>query len=284
MLKTKPKLSDSILILVTAAILAAVSFLRLHEYADPSGGDGYFYLKQTEWLVKHGQFYHADYSFLFIPLALVAKLTGSPLMAFQFVSCLSYFIILLAVGLIAVRSFQIFSTKQKLFLAMTLMIAFSLQMPVQRLTFEFIKNGFAVALLLSSFILLQRSYLKTALALGALAALAHKTVAIICLLGILVFLVQKSKIKARFIAAVLGFAAIILAFNPRFLKHATNFLNQIRLENITSIFGLNSHLLWSHVLLCLFWLSFYAFKNKKLAQENQHSEFQKPILFSFCHQ
>lgn len=250
----------SILIYVTAAVLAAVSFFRIHAYQDPSGGDGYFYLKQTEWLISHFEFYHADYSFVFFPLALLTKLFSSSLTAYQFLSCLNYFIILSSLGLFSLAILSNFKLYQKIALSVLLVIALGYQMPILRVSFEFVKNGFAISLLLLSGLCALNKKIKSSVLLALLAALTHKTVALfLILLAILVFLKKRTYIVAAGIVAVL----IALA-NPRLLKHIQAFVERISLENLNSLFAFNFHLTWSHVLLIAFWVVVFLSRYKEI--------------------
>lgn len=68
-----------------ALALAAslLTYLRLREFPDPSGLNGYFYLKQIKTLASSGTFYFSDHSLAFLPLAALRWLTGSDLAAFQ---------------------------------------------------------------------------------------------------------------------------------------------------------------------------------------------------------
>lgn len=267
-------------ILITAALLAAVSFFRVHGFHDPSGGDGYFYLKQTEWLISHGQFYHADYSFLFLPLAILTKLTGSSLMAYQLLSCVNLLLILMAVGFFSLISFSSFKSYQQVLLAVALLVAFSFQMPVQRLSVEFIKNGFAFGLLLIGIALLQKKYLKTALVLIAMGALTHKLVALLVALGLFTFIFQRKNINKRFLILTAVAASILLAANPRLLKHAANFFDLISIEKMDSLFSPNSHLIWSHVALIFFWLIVFVIQIKKINRSHNLPDYQKTTFLT----
>lgn len=55
----------------------------LSRTSDPSGVNGYFYLKQTETIANLHELYFKDRSLAFAPLVLLYKLTGSSLLAFR---------------------------------------------------------------------------------------------------------------------------------------------------------------------------------------------------------
>ena len=134
---------------MTAALWAAVCFLKVQASADPSGGDGYFYLKQAEWLADHFSFYHADYSIIFIPLALIYKLTGSSLLAFQLVTTLSLFAISSALGLIFYQNLTWIKKEDvRIFVSSFLTLLLAMQASLLKLGYEFAKNGLAQAFLL----------------------------------------------------------------------------------------------------------------------------------------
>jgi hypothetical protein len=267
-------------LLVTAAFIAAVSFFIVHGYHDPSGGDGYFYLKQAEWLAGHAAFYHADYSFVFIPLALLAKLTGSALLAFQIVSNFSYFIILFIVADLFKKYLpDSFSAVQKTLLAMLLMVALSIQTPVLRLGFEFIKNGFAIALFLTAFRLLLSKHIKTALVMALLAALTHKTVALMVFVGAVIYILQSPRIQKKFVALVAALAALLIGTNPRLSRHFIDLYNNLQFEKHNTLFESNSHLGWAHVVLIFLWFAVFISQYKKIKIFLDLNPYQK-MLFS----
>ncbi|MBC7420247.1 MAG: EpsG family protein [Bdellovibrio sp.] len=273
------KLRSQYFIYLTAALLAAVTFLRLHAYLDPSGGDGYFYLKQTQWLAQHFAFYHADYSFVFIPLALLTKIGLSVLTAYQIVSCFSYFMILSCIGFFTFKNLDSFP-KYKFIVTLLLLIAFSFQTPLLRLCFEFIKNGFAISFFLLASVLFYKKYYKWALAFGILAALTHKTVALIFILSLGILILSLPRISKKLLALGAITVAVGIALNPRLLKHLLNFIQQIRVENLNSLFGINSHLNSVHMICLLMWLIILLSQIKKFKLENNYQKsFLSALLF-----
>ncbi len=269
------KLRPHYIIYLTAALLAAVTFFRLHAYLDPSGGDGYFYLKQTQWLAQHFAFYHSDYSFVFLPLALLTKVGFSALTAYQLVSCLSYFVILSCLGFFTFKNLDLFP-KYKIGITLALVIAFSFQTPLLRLCFEFIKNGFAISLFLLASVFFDKKNYRWALAVVILAALTHKTVALIFIFSLAVLILSLPRISKKLIALGALVVAAGVALNPRLLKHLLNFTQQIQIENIRSLFSMNSHLNSLHMLCLLLWLIISISQVKKFKLENN---LKKSFLF-----
>ncbi len=268
--------NENLVLYLTAAIIAAVSFFRLQNYSDPSGGDGYFYLKQAEVLANSLRFYHADYSFIFIPLALLTKLTGSSLLSYQIIECLSFFTTLSCVGLFISRGLCRFE-KCRPYILVALLTAFSFQTPLLRLNFEFIKNGFAIALVLLATNLFYERCLKSALIIAIIAALSHKTVALIIIFSLAIFVLTSPKMNKKLITLVALITGAVVAFNPRFSSHIQYFIKQIRIEPLHSIVNLNSHLTGPHILLIIFWLTFFFTQIRHFYSEPKQN---KVIIFN----
>lgn len=243
----------SLFIFLTTAAWAAVCFFKVHQSVDPSGGDGYFYLKQIEWLVDHREFYHADYSLIFFPLALLYVITGSSLLAFQIVTSSSLFLISLSIGLIFYRSIKENLTSQMtnwkaILLSCFFALVFAMQASVLKLSYEFAKNGFAQALLLvaATFYFFERR--KISLIFLLLGALTHKIAAVFFVLAwCLIFIdwLRKRKFQhsqkffgltfktfiftsAAAFAVVAGLCVTVLF--PRLSKHFQNFFSHLSLE------------------------------------------------------
>jgi len=275
------KLADSrIFIFLTAALLAAVSFLRIRGFQDPTGGDGYFYLKQSEWLANHFQFYHADYSLVFLPLALLYKITGSTLLAYQIISSLNFFIILLSAGFFANLGLQSLSKFSRAFFGAVLVIALSFQTPVLRISFEFVKNGFALSLFLVAGICICLRKNRTALVLGLLAALSHKTVALMFLLSMTLFFLTWARRRKWFLALASLISILVLLLNPRLLNHVTIYFTDLKLEPARSLFMLNSHLVWSHIAMIALWLLCFAFKINDINKSAKTSGSKKAFVIT----
>lgn len=105
------KSESTALLLFTALIGLWGMFLfeYLYSYREPSGIDGYFYLKQIRVLATSGEFYFKDYSFGFLLPYLIYKIKPNELLAYQF--SMAIYSMLLAYALILVG--RCFWTKQE---------------------------------------------------------------------------------------------------------------------------------------------------------------------------
>lgn len=234
-----------IFIFLTTAAWAAVCFLKVHQALDPSGGDGYFYLKQIEWLADHRQFYHADYSFIFFPLALLYKLTGSSLLAYQILTSLSLFLISASVGLMFFQSLSHHKNEtakkalwKSILLSCGFSLVFAMQASVLKLSYEFAKSGFAQGLLLVGITFFYFDKRKLSFLFLLLAALTHKIAAIFFMLVGCFFIAQwfrKNKAKPTrklFALAVVGSTTLVglMLLFPRLSKHIQNFFLHLTFE------------------------------------------------------
>src|SRR5665213_564641 len=69
---------------------ALVLFYRLHQFGDPTGADGYFYLKQILDVSEHFSFYYKDYSLAFALPTLLNAVFHNPLLSYQIACCLVF--------------------------------------------------------------------------------------------------------------------------------------------------------------------------------------------------
>ena len=88
------RLSKVVSVLLATALGAGL-FWMLSRFPDPSGANGYFYLKQTEVLANQHQFYFKDRSLAFLGLVTLYKLLGSSLFAFRAAISLTFVALLL---------------------------------------------------------------------------------------------------------------------------------------------------------------------------------------------
>ncbi len=275
-------------LIITAAILAAVTFFQVRGYQDPSGGDGYFYLKQAQWLKSHLQFYHADYSFVFLPLAALTWITESPLLAYQILTCLNLFVILSAFSYFVMRGLKSLPKLHVFLLSQLIIVLLSFQTPLLRLGFEFVKNGFAIALLLAGFVLLFENKKWAALLFIFLAAMTHKTLAIFMLISVIGFFFQlgENNNKRKIIytgIALTGATMLAIIFhllNPRLNRHFGSFLSEIDFESYKSIFNFNLHLNWPHMLLIVVWLFIFLSHGKNFWLSVGKDRWKKSIVLS----
>lgn len=181
-------------------------------------------------------------------------MTGSVIAAYQILTCLSYALILYAFGFYIQWFLEPQLKKALPFVNILLLMLLSFQLPLHRLTFEFVKNGFAIALFLMASTHLLKKNLKRALIIGLLAALTHKTVALFFLATLTGSLFSKSNHKKKMAVIATAFTGLAIILNPRLVNHFTNFLGNIRFEKFSSLITYNLHLTGWHVLLVFFWL------------------------------
>ncbi len=257
---------NSVLIYITAAIWAAVCFLKVQASADPSGGDGYFYLKQTEWLADHFSFYHADYSLIFFPLAFIYKLTGSSLLAFQLVTSLSLFGISAALGFIFYENLSwVKKDDVRIFVSSFVTILLAMQASLLKLSYEFAKNGLAQAFLMWGLYFYFSKKTRRSLIFFGLAALTHKLAFLVVALGLFFYLLGKNRKAIAGIAVFIAVAsAAMFAIFPRLTKHFTNFIEHFAVEKIFFLQIENQLMTRLLMVLTFIWLCFAITKLKHL--------------------
>lgn len=252
-------------LLITAA-WSAVGFFKIHQFNDPTGGDGYFYLKQLQWLGDHYSYYHRDYSFIFIPMAIIYKLTGQELFPYQLMTSLSYFLILSVVALLFYRVLiKIINKKYwQMILVFCFVILVGLQVPLLKLCFQFVKNGLAVAFLLLAIFFQLEKRNRLSILCWVLAGLTHKVLA---LLGLGYLLVQAASLVFRsekrdrslsvIMSALIGGAVVaIIAVPfvfPSLTKHLSHFISRVSLGSFF-IFSENNLISNTVITLTLMWL------------------------------
>lgn len=221
------KLQNIISVLITAAC-AAVAFCIIHQFSDPTGGDGYYYLKQIEWLGTQYSFYHQDYSFFFFPLVLFFKITDSALLSFQITTTISYFTIILVIALQLRKSLsnQLNSDTGSLILSSIFVILLSFQIPLLKLTFQYAKNGFAMALLLIGVFFEVQDKRNVSLPFFLLSTISHKSFLFLTLPIFISKIVSRKLIQASFLVFI-GSAGISYFLFPSLFSHLKSFIDQI---------------------------------------------------------
>ncbi|RZA09717.1 MAG: hypothetical protein EOP11_00865 [Proteobacteria bacterium] len=210
------------LLLSIAAGFSALPKLRV--FADPSGLNGYFYLKQTKTLATLHSFYFSDHSLSFAPLVLLRWITGSELLAFQLGICLS--LALAFAGVLFLVDAARFSAKEAWIAKVALLIALFSSSFFSEFSLSFYKNSAALGLVLcAANFCVRRRFLGAALFFLA-AFLTHKSVALLGLIFLALFVGQRSlgfyrrrgitRLELRWLVAV---AAVLLAFSFLFLYH-----------------------------------------------------------------
>lgn len=279
---------SSLFILLTAAAWAAVCFWKVHQAADPSGGDGYFYLKQIEWLADYYRFYHADYSFIFFPLAVIYKITGSSLLAFQVITSFSLFLITGSIGILFFSGLQFIEKHwQRVVLGCFFTFVLAMQGSLLKLSFEFAKSGFAQGLMLLGLVFYFLERKRIGFFFLFLAALTHKIAGIFFILVFCFAFYQwlqknrrdfKSKRVFWFACGVVGVSLLVgVVVFPRLMKHLTNFFQKISFEKVFLFQAENLLLSRFLIGITLVWLLVGVFQYRRIKDK----VFLFLILFSF---
>lgn len=243
----------NILVSLQAAVLTAVCFLIVRQANDPTGGDGYFYLKQMEVLGNSLQFYHADYSFIFVPLVCLYKITGNSLLSYQLITCASYFLILYVLGC----GFSMAFGRYSLSLTALGLVTVGIQPALLHLCFEFAKNGFAIAMLLFGMHLYRQKKVTVSILFFLIALLTHKIV--VLFLGFMILTYTITKVKSKKSIVILGIGTLATLFVvylvfPNLSYHLQNYYLNFKFE-VQPFFMNESHLISNLNLLLIFiWL------------------------------
>lgn len=255
------------------AAWAAICFFKVYQSSDPTGGDGYFYLKQIDWLADHFQFYHADYSFFFLPTALIYKIAGSSLLAYQIVTSFSLFLMTTSLGLIFLDQISwVQSRAVRIIISVVFALVVAMQACTLKLSFEFAKNGLAQGFLLFGIYLYLEKHYKTCLVFFLLAALTHKLMILFLLLFGFFKLVdlyrwRKPSLKMAMIGLTffcLSILAALIVF-PRLAKHIQNFYDHFYIEKTFFMYFENQLVARPLIALTFFWLllgCFFLLKRK----------------------
>lgn len=201
---------------------AIATHLRLREFPDPPGLNGYFYLKQTKTLAESATFYFGDHSLSFLPLVLLRWLTGSELLAFQLGIPLALFAaaagICYLVNQIPARALERAAAQVAILLVLYSSSFFA------EFALNFFKNLTAAALLIwcAGFLLGGRR--KLAFGFFVLAFLTHKSVALVGAIFLLVWGLRQArdlllKRDFRILGPLAAAALIALIFGLIFLFH-----------------------------------------------------------------
>lgn len=194
----------------------------LREFSDPSGANGYFYLKQIETIASGLGFYFKDYSLAFFLPVLFMKLIGDSLLSFQLSICTVWFALISGCGLLVRNILQPIKSWSQIILALGASTALVCTTQLYEFNLTFFKNAFALNLIIWGFVFfysrisqIRRLSLAGLLFLAAL--LSHKSMLLILALTGFAWLVQKISFK-RLALLALGFGALLGLFLWQFEK------------------------------------------------------------------
>jgi hypothetical protein len=170
----------------------------LNSFSDPSGFNGYFYLRQIESLGNGFQFYFKDRSLSFLLPVLIYKFTEQSLFAFQASIALVFFFTLLGLESLAKNiSASQTSPAKKSWISMILIISlFCTGFHNYELEMTFYKNSFALAIFIWGMVFIFSDKLKK---LGyfffILSFFSHKSMAL--LIGLVLLLIHYPLLKQK---------------------------------------------------------------------------------------
>ncbi|MES3036846.1 MAG: hypothetical protein V4736_02985 [Bdellovibrionota bacterium] len=216
--------------------VAVTEFFRLRQFPDPSGADGYFYLKQIQSLSEHANFYYKDYSFAFFLPSVLNVFLRDPLLSYQITVCFFFG----AIGSIVYRLTRHLRFKRSFFwrwMSMIFISAFILNNPLYfELNLVFLKTATAIFFYLAACDRLLMKKNKSGIVFGVLALLSHKVMIIIIPISILLFIFQQLR-NFRLVGILAGFmiAAAIsgFIFYPGFSDHLNHALLRADWEKLS---------------------------------------------------
>jgi hypothetical protein len=249
-----------------ALTFALFELIRLRIFPDPTGADGYFYLKQIQSISESATFYYKDYSLAFLPLSLLNFFLHDPLLTYQFALCFT----LAASGWMVYRLALFLSGPQSSrpvkIIASTMTLAMMASSVALDLHFVFLKTAFATIFLLVALECALREKWKTACAFAAAALFSHKAMSIYIPIFLLSYFFEHGaqrpkkldlKICAVAIATILVVGLCATALNAGLFGHLKSLLLSFLIPADFSKFSTESVTLHPYESLALF-ISFVA--------------------------
>lgn len=114
-------------------------YYRLRLFQEPSGADGFFYLKQIQSLSESFSFYYQDYSFAFFIPSILNLVLNNPLLSFQ----LTCILVWAGIGFLVLKLAEIEFTDKvsKTIFSIFLVILLSVNTLAIDLSFVFLKTA-----------------------------------------------------------------------------------------------------------------------------------------------
>jgi hypothetical protein len=218
-------------------------FHFLREFPDPSGANGYFYLKQTESLASGVGFYFKDWSLAFLLTTVVMKICDNALLAFQISIAVVWGTLVFASGALIWNLSAKVEVRWRLALLFMSLGALVCTSPLYELTMTYFKNAFAVTLAMGALACftahwtMRRRLWSTGI-LTLLALLSHKSMILIAVCFALPWLVARASNRQRLVAAAFG-AGLVAFFNWHF-QNGKEYLQAI----VHSLSGLGPWWFW----------------------------------------
>lgn len=224
---------------VFALFFSLIQFIRLRQFQDPTGADGYFYLKQIQSLSEHGQFYYKDYSLSFLLPSILNLALHDPLLSFQLATCL-------CLGVTAWLSERVFtklvataSLAQRLFVA-ALFGVMIFNPDFSRLSFLFLKTSSGLAFLMAGLLFVFDRRWALAIGCAVAAILCHKIFVIFAVIAGVAILFAERK---TLLAAAAGASIVLgLLIYPKMVSQITHASSQFDYSKFSTLaFSLRPH-------------------------------------------
>lgn len=207
-------------------LAAFVLLYRLRQFDEPTGTDGFFYLKQIQSLSESFSFYYHDYSFGFFLPSVLNLVLKDPLLSYH----LSSSLIWLGIGYYCLVHVESFVGKKPFeFKVFTLILI--LLLTFNTLSIElglvFLKTGTALLLFFISWHFFNRQKYVGAICFALLSLASHKTMILIVPLFLAPHLLPFLRNRKIYIGvSVILLAAITLIIYPRFYNQLVHLLRE----------------------------------------------------------
>jgi hypothetical protein len=202
---------------------ALVLLIRLHRFENPTGADGFFYLKQIESLSSFSGFYYKDYSFAFFPPALLNFFLHDPKLSYEIAIAavfggLAWVADRLATRDLDRRTLWVFRASSLAFYFYSLMFL--------ELNLVFLKTATGLFFLLLA---CERKSRRAAAGAMVLAVLSHKLMFVFGMGLGLVWLYQNKKLRWWMVFPVLAGPLLY----PRLSRHALDAWNRVSFDKFS---------------------------------------------------
>jgi hypothetical protein len=204
---------------VIVAVGTIAFFSVQARFADPSGTDGYYYLKQIKVLGSGGGYYYKDRSLAFLPPAAIARVAGNPLIAYRFAVALTGALLIVFGGTLTYLAAVVSGSGRRTAFALFLVAiaALGAALTVSEFVFEYYKNAFALVLLLAASLVLMTAHptggvkrKSLAFLLLFVALLSHKSSLLFAALFAASWFMRNASRKNLLILAATGTAGVAL--------------------------------------------------------------------------
>lgn len=201
-------------------LATAFFFYRLCSLVEPSGTDGFFYLKQIQSLSESFQYYYHDYSIAFLFPAFFNVILRNPFLSYNLACAIVW-------GGVSWVTLKPLGRDWKAYVVIMIgLIIYSTNTVALELSLVFLKTGVAVLFALLAWDKIRQDKLLWALGLSVLSLLSHKTMLLVVPILWIPLFFTKIKFK-RMHLATLPFIIILAAVAyPRIISQLTHVLQE----------------------------------------------------------